>query len=215
MDWFESDPETFKKLMPHLFKKIAGSNGKLDPKKLRQVVDSKDPELVKLKGQLPQLAEAFPSSKKGGSDGISSSGDAVNATGAVLAEKAACVSSELGTSGYCAKGVSFAIERATGKVIWGNANDMRQSLPDQGFTVAQSKDLKVGQVVHVYWTPEVYAQEQARRGPCPNYGDIAVIGKGRDGQMYAYNDAATPLSNYLQKSRYDWNTLKVFNPPSS
>lgn len=238
MDWFGSDEETFKKLMPGLFKKIAGANGKIDPKKLRRLIDSKDPGLKDLRAELPRLAESFPnsriikdlipsaadgsSSSQGGGDRsssssekVSSSSDAVNATGAVLANKAAQVSSELGTYGYCAKGVSFAIERATGKIIWGNANDMRKTLPGEGFTEAQSKNLKVGQVVHVYWTPEVYAQEQARRGPCPNYGDIAIIGKGKDGQLYAYNDAATPLNDYLQKSRYDWNTLKVFNPPNS
>lgn len=213
-DWFSADPETFQKLMPGLYKKIAGANGKLDATKLRKLLESKDPMMNNLKSQLPRLADSFPSAKHSTADHMSSSDNAVNKTGAVLAEKAAKVSEELGSSGYCAKGVSFAIERATGKVIWGNANDMRESLPEQGFTVSQSKQLKVGQVVHVYWTPEVYAQEQARRGPCPNYGDIAIIGKGRDGQLYAYNDAATPLNNYLQKSRYDWNTLKVFNPPS-
>lgn len=214
MTWFDEDSEAFKKLMPDLYKKAAGINGKLNPKLLRQLLESKDPIVGKLKNQLPDLAEAFPKSKNSNSGPVSASSDAVNQTGAKLADKAAQVSDELASSGYCAKGVSYAIERATGKVIWGNANDMRNSLPDQGFTVAQSKDLKVGQVVHVYWTPEVYAQEQARRGPCPNYGDIAVIGKGRDGQLYAYNDAAIPLNDYLQKSRYDWNTLKVFNPPN-
>lgn len=214
MDWFGSDPETFQKLMPGIYKKVAGANGKIDPAKLRMLLESKDPSLNTLRNQLPQLAEAFPSAKHSSGNHVSSSDNAVNKTGARLADKAAQVSEELGSSGYCAKGVSFAIERATGKVIWGNANDMREILPDQGFTVSQSKELKVGQVVHVFWTPEVYAQEQARRGPCPNYGDIAIIGKGRDGQLYAYNDAATPLNNYLQKSRYDWSTLKVFNPPS-
>jgi hypothetical protein len=214
LDWFSSDEETFKKLMPGLYKKIAGANGKIDLKRLRKIVDSKDPILKPLRNEFPRIAEAFSSATKSGGDQVSASCDAVNPTGAVLAVKAAQVSNELGTSGYCAKGVSYAIERATGKVIWGNANDMRNSLPEQGFSVAQSKDLKVGQVVHVYWTPEVYAQEQARRGPCPNYGDIAVIGKGHDGKLYAYNDAATPLDDYLQKSRYDWSTLKVFNPPN-
>ncbi len=215
MDWFGADPETFQKLMPGLYKKVAGANGKLDATKLRKLLESKDPMVSNLKNQLPRLAESFPSAKHSTADHMSPSDNAINKTGEVLAEKAAKVSEELGSSGYCAKGVSFAIERATGKVIWGNANDMRESLPEQGFTVSQSsKELKVGQVVHVYWTPEVYAQEQARRGPCPNYGDIAIIGKGRDGQLYAYNDAATPLNNYLQKSRYDWSTLKVFNPPS-
>lgn len=237
MDWFGADEEAFKELMPGLFKKIFGPNGKIDPKKLRRLVDSKDPGLKELRKELPRLAESFPNSRiireltSSAGDGnsssqsgdrsssshekVSSCSDAVNATGAVLADKAAQVSSELGTYGYCAKGVSFAIERATGKIIWGNANDMRKTLPSEGFTETQSKNLKVGQVVHVYWTPEVYAQEQARRGPCPNYGDIAIIGKGEDGQLYAYNDAATPLNDYLQKSRYDWNTLKVFNPPNS
>ncbi len=201
MDWFASDPETFKKRMPELYKKIVGANGRIDTKKLRHLVDSKDPSLESLR---------LPSSGK-----VSTSCEAVNATGAKLADKAAQVSDELGTYGYCAKGVSYAIERATGKIIYGNANDMRETLPSEGFTVSKSKELKVGQVVHVYWTPEVYAQEQARRGPCPNYGDIAVIGKGHDGQLYAFNDAATPLDDYLKKSRYDWNTLKVFNPPNS
>ena len=213
-DWFSADPETFKKLMPGLYKKLAGANGKIDPKKLRHMVDKKDPLLTNLKDKLPSFADSFHSTNQSSKGNVATSDCAVNSTGAVLADKAAQVSDELGGSGYCAKGVSFAIERATGKVIWGNANDMRESLPNQGFTVANSKDLKVGQVVHVYWTPEVYAQEQARRGPCANYGDIAVIGKGSDGQLYAYNDAATPLNDYLQKSRYDWNTLKVFNPPN-
>lgn len=201
MDWFASDPEAFKKRMPGLYKKIVGADGRIDTKKLRHLVDSKDPSLESLRS---------PSSGK-----VSTSCDAVNATGAKLADKAAQVSDELGTYGYCAKGVSYAIERATGKIIYGNANDMRETLPSEGFTVSKSKDLKIGQVVHVYWTPEVYAQEQARRGPCPNYGDIAVIGKGRDGQLYAFNDAATPLDDYLKKSRYDWSTLKIFNPPNS
>lgn len=201
MDWFASDPEAFKERMPGLYKKIVGADGRIDTKKLRHLVDSKDPSLESLRSH---------SSGK-----VSTSCDAVNATGAKLADKAAQVSDELGTYGYCAKGVSYAIERATGKIIYGNANDMRETLPSEGFTVSKSKDLKVGQVVHVYWTPEVYAQEQARRGPCPNYGDIAVIGKGRDGQLYAYNDAATPLDDYLKKSRYDWSTLKVFTPPNS
>ena len=201
MDWFASDPEAFKKRMPGLYKKIVGADGRIDTKKLRHLVDSKDPSLESLR------------SHSGGK--VSTSCDAVNATGAKLADKAAQVSDELGTYGYCAKGVSYAIERATGKIIYGNANDMRETLPSEGFTVSKSKDLKVGQVVHVYWTPEVYAQEQARRGPCPNYGDIAVIGKGRDGQLYAFNDAATPLDDYLKKSRYDWSTLKVFTPPNS
>ncbi|MBX3073221.1 hypothetical protein KF913_04830 [Candidatus Obscuribacterales bacterium] len=201
MDWFASDPEAFKKRMPGLYKKIVGANGRIDTKKLRHLVDSKDASLESLRS---------PSTGK-----VSTSCDAVNATGAKLADKAAQVSGELGTYGYCAKGVSYAIERATGKIIYGNANDMRETLPSEGFTVSKSKDLKVGQVVHVYWTPEVYAQEQARRGPCPNYGDIAVIGKGRDGQLYAFNDAATPLDDYLKKSRYDWSTLKVFTPPNS
>lgn len=234
LDWFGSDEETFKKLMPGLYKKIAGADGNIDRRKLRSLVDSRDPDLNSLRAELPRLATAFPNadrphgsgnSRNGADSGASDSGatggkvstscDAVNPTGAKLADKAAQVSNELGTYGYCAKGVSYAIERATGKIIYGNANDMRKTLPDEGFTVSNSKNLKVGQVVHVYWTPEVYAQEQARRGPCPNYGDIAVIGKGRDGQLYAYNDAATPLNDYLQKSRYDWNTLKVFNPPNS
>lgn len=201
MDWFASDPEAFKKRMPGLYKKIVGADGRIDTKKLRHLVDSRDPSLESLRS---------PSSGK-----VSTSCDAVNATGAKLADKAAQVSDELGTYGYCAKGVSYAIERATGKIIYGNANDMRETLPSEGFTVSKSKDLKIGQVVHVYWTPEVYAQEQARRGPCPNYGDIAVIGKGRDGQLYAFNDAATPLDDYLKKSRYDWSTLKVFTPPNS
>ena len=224
MDWFESDGETFKKLLPGLFKKIAGTNGRIDQKKLRQLVDSKDPGLKLLRAELPRLSEAFPNVPEPHGNAhktleahekVSTSCDAINPTGAKLADKAAQVSDELGTYGYCAKGVSYAIERATGKIIYGNANDMRKSLPEEGFTVSNSKKLKVGQVVHVYWTPEVYAQEQARRGPCPNYGDIAVIGRGRDGQLYAYNDAATPLNDYLQKSRYDWSTLKVFNPPNS
>ncbi len=213
-DWFSADPQSFKKLMPGLYKKLVGANGKIDPKKLRHMVDQKDPLLTNLKGKLPAFADSFHSTNQSRKGNVATSDCAVNSTGAVLADKAAQVSDELGGSGYCAKGVSFAIERATGKVIWGNANDMRESLPNQGFTVANSKDLKVGQVVHVYWTPEVYAQEQARRGPCANYGDIAVIGKGSDGQLYAYNDAATPLNDYLQKSRYDWDTLKVFNPPN-
>jgi len=211
MQLFNSNEETFKKLMPGLYKKVVGANGKIDAGKLRKLVDSKDPEVESLKKQFPQFGDSQKSDKAS----ASTSCDAVNKTGAVLAEKAEEVSGELGSTGYCAKGVSFAIERATGKVIWGNANDMRESLPGEGFKVADNKNLKVGQVVHVYWTPEVYAQEQARRGPCPNYGDIAIIGKGHDGQLYAYNDAATPLDNYLQKSRYDWSTLKVFNPPNS
>jgi hypothetical protein len=213
-DWFSADPESFKKLMPGLYKKLAGANGRIDPRKLRHMIDRKDPLLTNLKEKLPALADSFHTTNQSSEGKVATSDCAVSPTGAVLADKAAQVSDELGGSGYCAKGVSFAIERATGKVIWGNANDMRESLPNQGFTVANSKDLKVGQVVHVYWTPEVYEQEQARRGPCANYGDIAVIGKGRDGQLYAYNDAATPLNDYLQKSRYDWNTLKVFNPPN-
>jgi len=215
MEWFSADPEKFKKLMPELYKKIAGADGKIDPKKLSQLQNANEPLLENLKTQLPSLANEFPATKALSGGAVSTSGDAINPTGAKLAEKAAQVSDELPGSGYCAKGVSLAIERATGKTIFGNANDMRETLPGNGFKEASSKELKVGQVVHVYWTPEVYAQEQARRGPCPNYGDIAVIGKGKDGQLLAINDNSMPLNDYLAKSRYDWNTLKVFNPPRS
>ncbi len=214
IEWFGADPETFKRLMPELYKKIAGADGKIDPKKLRQLQESNDPLLGSVKNQLPLFAEVFPPTQ-GSSGAVSASGDVVNATGAKLSDAAAQVSAELPGSGYCAKGVSYAIERATGLVIGGNANDMRESLPDHGFTVANSKDLKVGQVVHVYWTPEVYAQERARRGPCPNYGDIAVITRGKDGKLYAANDNMIALDDYLGKDRYAWNTLKVFNPPVS
>jgi hypothetical protein len=212
MEWFGADPETFKRLMPELYKKIAGANGKIDPKKLRQLQESNDPLLGSVKNQLPLFAEVFPPTQ-GSSGAVSASGDAVSATGAKLSDAANQVSDELPGSGYCAKGVSFAIERATGIVIGGHANDMRESLPDHGFTVANSKDLKVGQVVHVYWTPEVFAQEQAENGREQNIGDIAVITRGKDGKLYAANDNKIPLDNYLDNDRYAWNTLKVFNPP--
>jgi hypothetical protein len=213
MEWFGADPETFKRLMLELYKKIAGADGKIDPKKLRQLQESNDPLLGSVKNQLPLFAEVFPPTQ-GSSGAVSASGDAVNATGEKLSDAAAQVAAELPGSGYCAKGVSYAIERATGLVIGGNANDMRVSLPDHGFSLANPKEpLKVGQVVHVNWTSEVHQEEQGRRGPCPNYGDIAVITRGKDGKLYAANDNMIPLDDYLGKDRYAWNTLKVFNPP--
>lgn len=215
MEWFTADPEKFKRLFPELYKKISGADGKIDLAKLQMLEKSGDPMLASLKDSLPNLVNEFPQTKALSGGPASLSADAVNSTGAKLADKASQVADEMSGSGYCAKGVSAAIERTTGKAIYGNANDMRETLPGHGFSEASSKDLKVGQIVHVYWTPEVYAQERAKRGNCPNYGDIAVIGKGKDGQLYAYNDNAVPLDNYLKKSRYDWNTLKAFNPPAT
>lgn len=215
MEWFAADPEKFKKLFPELFKKISGADGKIDLAKLQMLQKSNDPMLASMKESLPGLVSEFPPTKALSGGPASLSADAVNSTGAKLSDKAAQVADELSGSGYCAKGVSLAIERATGKTIYGNANDMRETLPSHGFTEASNKELKVGQVVHLYWTPEVYAQERAKRGDCPNYGDIAVIGKGKDGKLYAFNDNAIPLDDYLKKTRYDKNSLKVFNPPAT
>jgi hypothetical protein len=91
---------------------------------------------------------------------------------------------------------------------------MRKSLPDHGFSVANSNNLKVGQIAHVYWTPEVWEQEKRIRGKnTPNYGDIFVIGKDKNGQLIALNDNKIPLENHLSNPRYDISTLKVFTPP--
>jgi hypothetical protein len=215
MEWFAADPEKFKKLMPDLYAKLKGADGKLDPAKLKEFSQTDSAMLTSLRSTIPSIASEFPEAKALSAVGYTTSAEAISQSGAKLAEQAAKVSDQLGGSGYCAKGVSYAIENAFGMIIPGNANDMRESLPKYGFTVDSGKELKVGQVVHVPWTPEVYAQERARRGNCPNYGDIAVIGKGKDGQLYAYNDNAIPLNDYLSKSRYDWNQMKVFNPPTA
>jgi hypothetical protein len=215
-EWF-NDPaslEKFKRLYPELYAKLLGADGKLDTNKLKQMKASNDPLLEGLREKLPTIAAEFPETKALSSV-PSASGDAVNATGAKIAESALQVAAELPGSGYCAKGVSYAIERATGKVIGGNANDMRESLPSHGFKETPFKDLKVGQVVHAYWTPEVYAQEQARRGPCPNYGDIFVVGKDKNGQLLAINDAIVPLDQKLSHDRYAWGGAKAFTPTST
>lgn len=215
-EWF-NDPaslEKFKKLYPELYAKLLGPDGKLDMNKLKQMKASNDPLLESLRDKLPTIASEFPNTKALSSV-PSASGDAVNATGEKLADKAAQVAAELPGTGYCAKGVSYAIERTTGQVIAGNANDMRKSLPSHGFKEATFRDLKVGQVVHAYWTPEVYAQEKAKRGNCDNYGDIFVVGKDKNGQLVAINDAIVPLDQKLSHNRYDWNTAKAFTPPTA
>ncbi|MDP3506725.1 MAG: hypothetical protein Q8T09_01925 [Candidatus Melainabacteria bacterium] len=214
-EWF-NDPaslEKFKKLYPELYARLLGPDGKLDMNKLNKMKASNDPVLEGLRDKLPTIASEFPNTKALSSV-PSASGDAVNPTGAKIAESALQVAAELPGSGYCAKGVSYAIERATGKVIGGNANDMRESLPSHGFKETPFKDLKVGQVVHAYWTPEVYAQEQAKRGPCPNYGDIFVVGKDKNGQLLAINDAIVPLDQKLSHDRYAWGGAKAFTPTS-
>lgn len=213
-EWFTANPEKFRQIMPDLYKALAGADGKLDPIKLSQLSEANNPLLENLRNRLPAIAAEFPQSQAGNVQLLANASDAVSAKGILLADKAAQVASQLGSVGYCAKGVSEAIQGAIGKTITGNANDMRESLTSHGFSVASSNELKVGQIVHVNWTPEVYAQERAKRGNCPNYGDIAIIGKGKDGQLFAFNDHVTPLKDYLGKSRYDWNSMKVFNPPA-
>jgi hypothetical protein len=216
-EWF-NDPaslEKFKELYPELYAKLVGADGKLDMNKLKQMKASNDPVLEGLREKLPTIAPEFPNTKALSSV-ASISGDAVNATGAKLAENAAQVSREMGGTGYCATAVSEAVKRTTGKDVWGNANDLPKDLVKHGFTEVDPKNLKPGQVLVVPWTEEVYAQERLKRGQhVANIGDTVVIGKDSEGKLKAYNDAEYDLKEYLAKGRYNFRELRAFNPPAT
>ncbi len=217
-EWF-NDPaslEKFKKLYPELYAKLLGPDGKLDMNKLRQMKASNDPLLEGLREKLPTIAAEFPESKALSSV-PSASGEYVNPTGKKIAESAKQVSREMGGTGLCATAVSEAIKRAMGVDIWGNANDIPKDLVKHGFTEVDPKNgLKPGQVLVVPWTEEVYAQERLKRGQhVANIGDTVVIGKDSEGKLKAYNDAEYTLNGYLEKQRYAFEKLRVFNPPAT
>ncbi len=213
-EWF-NDPaslEKFKKLYPELYAKLLGPDGKLDMNKLKQMKASNDPLLEGLRDKLPTIASEFPNTKALSSV-PSASGDAVNPTGAKIADFAWKNSSPNGTGGWCAGTVSKTIEEATGHIVYGNANHFPVNLKKIGYTEADPNNLKVGQIVVVPWTKEVWAAEREKRGNCENIGDTMVIGKDPSGRLMALNDLRYPLDQYLTSSRYDFRQMKVLTPP--
>ncbi len=214
-EWF-NDPaslEKFKKLYPELYAKLLGPDGKLDMNKLKQMKASNDPLLEGLREKLPTIASEFPETKALSSV-PSASGDYVNETGKKIADIAWKNSSPTGTGGWCAGTVSKTIEEATGHIVYGNANHFPANLAKIGYTKGDPNNLKVGEIVVVPWTKEVWAAERAKRGDCENIGDTGVVGRDpKSGRLMILNDLRYPIDRYFTSSRYDFSQLQVLRPP--